>query len=259
MRSVNVQDDLADGFETSALPPIGPDGAPRLESLRELPPEAPRLCTAGPCRHYHRFQIQLDAQNPMTERKPDGTVVNHGRVFHVQTHHYCYPDVGIETNLGALPVLSCNRWVPLTSLLRRKRGIRRQFERELERFVAQQAPAEQPRANGAPVDDKPAAVRLRIGIILDVLGMQIVSIGAPAHFTMREVIEQAMLAAHFESRDLAELIQYATVAIVGDFEAPSVPPGYVEPIDNLDATVEQLELSDGDRIRVIINTGKDPH
>jgi len=33
-------------------------------------------------------------------------------VFHVEVHHYCYPTVGVEMNLGALPVTDCNRWDP---------------------------------------------------------------------------------------------------------------------------------------------------
>ena len=34
-------------------------------------------------------------------------------MFHVETHHYCYPDTGIEMNLGSLPVVECNRWEPV--------------------------------------------------------------------------------------------------------------------------------------------------
>lgn len=134
MRSRDVQDELADGFEAGPLPPMGPNGAPMLEPVRELPTDPPRLCEAGPCRHYHTMTIQLDAQQPGRERRDDGTVVDHGRVFHTEVHHYCYPDVGIETNLGALPVLSCNRWAPITSLLRGKRRIRRAYDRALEAF-----------------------------------------------------------------------------------------------------------------------------
>jgi hypothetical protein len=49
---------------------------------------------------------------------PDGVLGAQGATyrappaFHVQTHHYCYPDVGIEMPLGALPVVECNRWDP---------------------------------------------------------------------------------------------------------------------------------------------------
>lgn len=136
VRRTSVQNTLTDNFEAGPLPPMGPDGAPTLEPVRPLPADPPRLCNAGPCRHYHQFQIQLDAQNPMAERKPDGTVVHHGRVFHVQTHHYCYPDVGIETELGSEPVLACNRWVPITRLLQTKASVKRAFARELGAFVA---------------------------------------------------------------------------------------------------------------------------
>lgn len=112
-----------------------------LEPLRELAKDPPRLCEAGPCAHYHRFCLQVDAENPKDERRPDGTVIHHGRVFHVQTHHYCYPDVGIETNLGALPVLACNRWVPIGGLIRRvfkKAALERAFEREVAAWKARE-------------------------------------------------------------------------------------------------------------------------
>lgn len=32
--------------------------------------------------------------------------------FHVETHHYCYPSMGIEMPLGSLPVVDCNLWDP---------------------------------------------------------------------------------------------------------------------------------------------------
>jgi hypothetical protein len=45
--------------------------------------------------------------------------VHHGRLvggpsesFHTATHHYCYPEKGIEADLGPLAVLECNRWWP---------------------------------------------------------------------------------------------------------------------------------------------------
>src|SRR6185295_2340607 len=130
MRSNDVRDDLQDGVESAALPPMAPDGGLELEPAEPLDDPPPRLCEAGPCRHYHRMAVQMDAQNPMAERR-DGQLVRHARVFHTTVSHYCYPDVGIETNLGSLPVLECNRWVPIKSLLTMTRTIRARHEREL--------------------------------------------------------------------------------------------------------------------------------
>lgn len=101
---------------------MGADGHP--EPAR--PPARPRLCEAGPCRRYHKFTIQVDAAapravrlpillpegTPRTQPVPGGTVYSAPAGFFVQTHHYCYPDTGIEMPLGDLPVTECNRWEP---------------------------------------------------------------------------------------------------------------------------------------------------
>lgn len=133
MRSSDVRDDLADGIDAAPLPPMGPDGGPLLLPTRPAPPLPPRLCEAGPCARYHRLEIQMDAQNPMAEMV-DGKLVQHARVFHTTTHHYCYPDVGIETNLGSLPVLACNRWAPVKKLLRSTSAARRAYDLDMERW-----------------------------------------------------------------------------------------------------------------------------
>jgi hypothetical protein len=123
---IDVQDALQEGFEVAPMPPIGPDGAPQLAPLRRVVPPRPRLCEAGPCRNYHRFEIQVDAANPRATTVPivlpegtpgahpvtGGTVYQPPPVFHVQTHHYCYPSPGVEMALGDLPVTTCNRWDP---------------------------------------------------------------------------------------------------------------------------------------------------
>lgn len=113
MRSNDVRDDMADGIELAPLPPMAKDGGPELEAARPIPPARPRLCEAGPCRHYHRMEVQVDAAQPKAEVHEDGTITKAAAVFHREVHHYCYPDVGIETNLGAMPVTACNRWHPL--------------------------------------------------------------------------------------------------------------------------------------------------
>lgn len=110
----DVQDELAEGFEPAALPPIAPDGGLELPPLREPPRVPPRLCEAGPCRNYHRFRIQLDAAKPLPVRGADGTFIEPEAPDHHEDHHYCYPSVGIESKLGSLPVIQCNRWSPIS-------------------------------------------------------------------------------------------------------------------------------------------------
>lgn len=225
--------------------------------MRELPPEPPRLCSAGPCRRYHQFKIQLDAQNPMDERKSDGTVTRHGRVFHVQTHHYCYPDVGIETNLGALPVLECSKWVPITGLLRTKRGIRRRFDRELADWHSGQAPAD---VGHASAEDAAESTFGKNPITLHVvIGIGDLKDGASAIVGPIEVVvfrgwamrEVAAMACKDVSIELDRSTR-VTVEIVASLEPADIINGYREPIDNEDATVEQLELSDGDKLLVTL-------
>lgn len=118
-RRTDVRDELQDGWEPSPMPPVAPDGSLELPKLRVVNNPPPRLCEAGPCRHYHRFAIQLEAQSPIGARiQGDGD--QHGRIvgeaageFRVQVHHYCYPTAGVETALGELPVMSCSLWEPL--------------------------------------------------------------------------------------------------------------------------------------------------
>lgn len=93
------------GWEPAQLPPRGPDGMipapPPPTSLHVLQP--PSLCEAGPCRHYHRVESLMDAQDPL-----DGT----GGGVHPQVTRACYPAVGIELELGETPILHCSRWEP---------------------------------------------------------------------------------------------------------------------------------------------------
>jgi hypothetical protein len=121
MNSRDVQDEQAETFEVGPPPPIAPQ--------RPIPVPYPRLCEAGPCRNYHRLEVQLEAQDPGPVRVPptarvhlpvvgaqilpDGTTVYQPPArFHTEVHHSCYPTVGIELVLGPAPVLECNRWTP---------------------------------------------------------------------------------------------------------------------------------------------------
>jgi hypothetical protein len=115
MRHNHAQDDAIEGFDESELPAMGPGGIAGAHD-RKLAPPPPRLCEVGPCVHYHRFAIQLDAEGPKA-----ASVLAGGKLegpppeqpFHIRVHHYCYPDVGIETELGSTPVMQCNRWSPM--------------------------------------------------------------------------------------------------------------------------------------------------
>lgn len=141
MKTQDPHQELQDGFDLAPPPPIGPDGAPGVPPQRTSPPARPSLCQAGPCRRYHRLVVQVDAEQPGAVRlpivlpegtpgaqqTPQGTVYCAPSAFHVQTHHYCYPDTGIEMPLGALPVVECNRWEPRVPpgviLVRGTRGV----------------------------------------------------------------------------------------------------------------------------------------
>lgn len=117
MKHVDPQNDLNDDFEPGPIV-AGPDGTLKLAN-KSLRPEPPRLCEAGPCRHYHTFAIQMDVETPKGDSVKPGGKVEGGtqeQPFYVERHHYCYPTVGIETTLGALPVLECSLWEPIGTL-----------------------------------------------------------------------------------------------------------------------------------------------
>ena len=139
MKHVDVQDELADGFEVSPLPPIGPGGAPELQPMRapETPP--PRICQYGPCANYHRFEVQLNAEKPLPQRQPDGSVVVPKAPVHTEVHHYCYPTVGVEMRLGGLPVIRCNRWTASDPRIEQRERL--DYEHALALWESEQAEA----------------------------------------------------------------------------------------------------------------------
>lgn len=115
MTKNDATQDLADGFEPGPLPPMGPDGGMTAGEPVKVSDPPPRICEQGPCVHYHRFEILMDATKPIAaevgeDGRPRGIApdVRH----HVEVHHYCYPTVGVETKLGSLPMLHCNFWEP---------------------------------------------------------------------------------------------------------------------------------------------------
>jgi len=126
MKTQEPHQELPDAFEPAPPPLMGVDGAPLVQPQRADPPPRPSLCTAGPCRRYHRLVTQVAAAEPGAVRLPihlpagtpgaleteQGTIYRAPAAFYVQTHHYCYPDTGIEMPLHDLPVVECNRWDP---------------------------------------------------------------------------------------------------------------------------------------------------
>lgn len=112
-----------------------------MPAQRVDPPARPSLCQAGPCRHYHRLVVQVDAEDPsavrlpiapppgtpFTSQTPQGAVYRAPASFHTQTHHYCYPGSGIEIELRALPIVGCSRWNPMDADDHFQEGLRRQL------------------------------------------------------------------------------------------------------------------------------------
>ena len=227
MRHNDAQESLADGIDLAPLPPMGADGQPQLAPAQPLPLEPPRLCEAGPCRHYHTFKIQLDAQNPMDSGA-------HGHVFHTERHHYCYPNTGVETNLGSLPVLECNRWVPTFRLLRTRGMVKRRYERELNAFA---------RAQVTTVGE------IDLGDGPFVLEIHVVGADGQEHDVSVEPLPDAALA------DIvpAALVQ-AKLPITSEFALCDADGAS---IDNLSATPAQLGLPSGARLIVNLSP-KDP-
>lgn len=209
---------------------MGQDGGPALESAAPVQEPPPRLCEAGPCRHYHRMAIQMDAQNPMAERR-DGKVIVHARVFHTTVQHYCYPDVGIETNLGSLPVLECNRWVPLTGLLKLRRTVRAEYDRDLADW--HQAREDEAEELVGSEDLMPVIVTFTVGGCVQAFDREI----------------------HAErDQTLAELVAIALNHLQVDLLTWQLADESGSPITNLDATVNQLGLEHGTRFVITLKS-----
>ena len=126
MKTLRPNDALAEGWEPSPPPHIGPDGlAIGPPSVDSVPPY-PSLCEAGPCQHLHRFEIQVDAASPLAQRvpivlpdgprvetTPGGKVYQPLPVFHTRVERYCYPSTGIELELKSASMVRCNRFTPV--------------------------------------------------------------------------------------------------------------------------------------------------
>ena len=127
MKTLRPNEALADGWEPSPAPHVGPDGLAVGPTSVESVPPYPSLCEAGPCRHFHRFEIQVEATSPLAqqvsvelpdgprvESTPGGKVYRPLPVFHTRVERYCYPDTGIELELGSASMVKCNRFSPRT-------------------------------------------------------------------------------------------------------------------------------------------------
>lgn len=254
MRSNDVRDDFQDGIDAAPMPAMAPDGGLAFTPARPISEPPPRLCEVGPCRHYHRLAVQMDAANPMSERHPDGSVVHHARLFHTQVSHYCYPDVGIETELGSLPVIECNRWVPI-GRLRRPKALLRGYQRELAAWDDRRE-REAEGLDAAVADDAAddmTATMVSVVFLFDD-GPVCVSIGARGDMTTGEVIDAAMPLVIRPPGPSAgiPLEQLKRAVFIGPWPTKSIdPPG--APGDNLTATVAQLGL-DGESIIVTLTT-----
>lgn len=116
MRRHDVQGERFDAFEPSPPPMVGPDGSLHHSPMPGVTERAPRICEQGPCRHYHTFFVQMDAQTPIAASvTDDGRLVGDAGLVaaKLEPHYYCYPTTGVEFVLGELPVVNCNRWVPV--------------------------------------------------------------------------------------------------------------------------------------------------
>lgn len=99
-------------------------------AVAELVDLPPRICGYGPCRHHHTIEIVMDAATPAAgEVLPGGSLAGVPALgaIHLERQHYCYPDVGIEIDLGNTPVVTCNRWRPPLLAI----GVRRRHKRDL--------------------------------------------------------------------------------------------------------------------------------
>lgn len=138
-KTIDPTDRLQEGFEPAALPPIAPDGGLDLFGSVHLPVFQPntRLCERGPCIHYHRLVTSMDAAEP----KGGG-----GDIFR-QTHHTCYPTLGMEIDLGDVDVYECSLWEPGDDAAAIVEERRRRFE---EREAAKNAPPVAPKRRKSP-------------------------------------------------------------------------------------------------------------
>lgn len=243
MRSHDVTTELEDELEPGPVA-IGPSGIHIRDNAKSIPPP-PRLCEAGPCRHYHRFAAQLDAETPIGDDvqqggKQSGRVTGGGgsQPFHVETHHYCYPTVGIELQLGPTPVLECSLWEPVTT----EEVLEAQDRRDAflksprgEAYARELADWHKAREDEARAADLPAISMLYINV------------------------KDVDIEFHYEV-DGDETLRQCRVQAIGDAYPNGGETGAVDPVDwlffdsqgneitNLDATLHTLGIANGEHL-----------
>lgn len=278
MVSNDVQDELAEGFTPTPLPPVAPDGGLELPKMREAPRHPPRLCEQGPCRHYHTFKIQLDAQKPMAVRKDDGTVEQPEAPDHEETHHYCYPDVGIESKLGGLPVIQCNRWSPIPLEQRKIDELRveawlatdegKQYIAELDAYGAEREriARELADASEAAAEDLAAMPVGTCELVLEIdRGGAVGPTLMPSAFTWDATLQDVrdrFFSSEFVKMPTDEYGAYRIICVHASGHAVLIrpapdhhPPGSVD----LTTTISQAGLSSGDRLLFTRDTNVPPN
>src|SRR3954471_6043676 len=128
----------AQGYEWGTDPsvPTGHFGPPQqLQMTQEATGEpCPMLCQEGPCGRYHEIKSLMDVQKPL-----DGSA-SPERFKITRT---CYPHSGIEMDID-VPIVSCNRWVPLSTPSARSTGdMRTAFDLRVDEWAAKRAEDEQ--------------------------------------------------------------------------------------------------------------------
>lgn len=246
MRPIDIHNDLADEIEPGPIA-VGPDGSLGITQNARATPPPPRICEAGPCRHYHRFVTQLDAERPMAGGIEHGGE-QHGRLigdagpapFYVRVHHFCYPTAGIECDLRDLPVLECNRWSPQVGYS--------VDEQDRQKFIATEAGQRHQREMAAWIEARRAealesatdsAITPEITHVIVWVGGHNYKIKADGWSSILAVCQQACVAACM-SEPSAEWILY-------DHDG--------NPITNLDATLHQLGIADGQELTITYPAG----
>jgi hypothetical protein len=188
---------------------------------------------------------QLDEERPIGGSVAQGD--DHGKItgdagpapFHVVVHHYCYPTVGVETNLGDLPVLECNRWEPVFESDLRELAQRRHVFMESERgqtYKRELAEWHEARAAEEALATEAAGPFISAVVVtVDGREYEIAVDGDP--MTIRQLRQRAYDSAYWPPSPPAPapLDAYQLLDAVGNA------------ITNLDSTLNELGITDGER------------
>lgn len=244
MRTVHPHDSLQDGFEPGPLQ-VGPDGIALSDNARIIPPP-PSLCEAGPCRNYHRFVTQLDANRPLAASVAQGE--RHGALegdggpqpFHTKVHRWCYPTSGVELELNDMPVLECNRWTAPSADSSEIVLLRGQYAEQMAQW-RRERDAEDREIAGAS------------GVEID--HVTFVIEGAPFEVSVDELMtlgEACRAALVTWTQGLASI---GESGVIPELSGCRLEDADGNPITNLDSTLAQLGVSDGETFTLILPEG----